>query len=166
MFEAILVILQTFWREEQKKTDINVWYCQYVRFLAAVKNRLTRWKQKEKYKPSLPSYIIEKLKEVRKIRNKYYHLRQRGILNEETRVHLRVMTRKIKIEIGKYKATQWQNFLATIQQTHDNKDKMFWSYLSRIYRSRALPFYKIACDKNVLSEQGDAIQALHRYYAE
>ena len=91
-YEAILVLLQTFWVEEQKKTNINEWYCQYVRFLAAVKNRLTKWKQKEKYKPSLPSYIIVKLKEIRKIRNKYYHARQKGIVCEETRVLLRVRT--------------------------------------------------------------------------
>ncbi len=43
-----------------------------MRFLAGVKSRLTKWKQKEKYKAPLPGYIIEKLKEVRKIRNKYY----------------------------------------------------------------------------------------------
>ena len=42
-FEAILIFLQTFWVEEQKRTKINEWYCQYVRFLAAVKNRVITW---------------------------------------------------------------------------------------------------------------------------
>ena len=72
----------------------------------------------------MPYDIIEKLKEVRKIRNKYYHLRQRDILCEETGLLVRVMSREIKNAIGKYKATKWQDFLVTIQQTHDKKDKM------------------------------------------
>ena len=106
-FEAILVLLQTFWIEEQKRSTSNEWYCQYVRFLVAVKNRLTKWKQKDKFRPTLPFNIIQKLKEIRKARNRYYHLRQKGISCEETRVLLRVLTREIKSEIGKYKASQW-----------------------------------------------------------
>ncbi len=72
-FEAMLALLQTFWIEEQKRTNLNEWYCQYVRFIAAIKNRVTKWKQKEKYRPTLPHHIIEKLKKLIKIRNKYYH---------------------------------------------------------------------------------------------
>ncbi|CAF2078904.1 unnamed protein product [Rotaria magnacalcarata] len=60
-FEAILVLLRTFWVEEQKRTTLDEWYCQYVRFIAAAKNRLTKWEQKEKYRPILPYHIIEKL---------------------------------------------------------------------------------------------------------
>jgi len=106
-FEAILALLQTFWAEEQQRTAINEWYCQYVRFLTAVKNRLTKWKQKEKFRPPFPHHIIEELKEVRKIRSKYYHLRQRGI-------------------------EFMQNFLVTMQQTHENKDEMFWGQKSKL----------------------------------
>jgi hypothetical protein len=76
------------------------------------------------------------------------------------------MSREIKNEIGKYKATQWHKFLATIQQTHDNKDKMFWSYLSRIYKARALPFYKLLSGNKVLSERNDITKELHKYYRE
>ena len=85
---------------------------------------------------------------------------------EEMRVLLRVMTREIKNETGKYKAIQWQNFLTTIQQTHGNKDKMFWSYLSRIYRTRALPFYKLLSGNKALSEQNEITEELHKYYSE
>lgn len=96
-----------------------------MRFLASFKNRLTKWKQKEKFRSTLPYHIIKKLKEVRKIRNKYHHLRQTDIECEETRILLRVLSRVIKNEFGKYKAAQWQNVLAATQQAHDNKDKMF-----------------------------------------
>jgi hypothetical protein len=77
-----------------------------VRFIAAVKSRLTKWKQTEKYTPKLPYCIIEKLKEGRKIGNKYYHLRQKGVLCEETRVLLRVLSKEIKREIRKYIVAQ------------------------------------------------------------
>ncbi|CAF3361245.1 unnamed protein product [Rotaria socialis] len=74
-FEAVITLLQTFWMEEQKKNSADEWYKQYIRFIAAVKNRVTHWKERDKYKPSLPADIIEKLKEIRKVRNRYYHLR-------------------------------------------------------------------------------------------
>ncbi|CAF4220794.1 unnamed protein product [Rotaria magnacalcarata] len=166
VFEAILVLLQTFWVEEQKRTTLDEWYCQYVRFIAAAKNRLTKWEQKEKYRPILPYHIIEKLKEARKIRNKYYHLRQRGVLCEETRVLLRVMSREIKNEIGKYKAAQWPEFLVKIQQTHEKKDKMFCTYLSRIYKTRTLPFYRLLSGNKLLSEHDEIMKELHKHYSE
>lgn len=166
VYEAILVMLQSFWVEEQKKTKINEWYSQYVRFLSAVKNRLTKWEEKEKFKPSLPQCILDKLKEIRKIRNRYYHLRQKGSVYEESRVLLRSMTREVKHEISKYKAAQWQSFLSTIQQSYDNKDKIFWSYQSRIYKSRPPPLYKLSIENKVISDKKDITKELHKYYSE
>ena len=165
-FEAILVLLQPFWGKEQKINTTQEWYTQYARFLSAVKNRVTKVKQKEKYRPTLPHHIVEKLKEVRKIRNKYYHQRQRGNVCEETRILLRILSREVRNEIGMYKASQWQNFLTTIQQTHDNKDKMFWSFLSRIYKTRTLPFYKLLSANKIVSEQDEIIKELYKYYKE
>jgi hypothetical protein len=60
---------------EQKKNSTDEWYKPYIRFISAVKNRVTHWKERDKYRPSPPGNIIEKLKEIRKVRNKYYHLR-------------------------------------------------------------------------------------------
>ena len=166
VFEAVLVLLQTFWKEEQKKNSIDEWYKQYIRFLAAVKNRVTQWKERDKFRPSLPGYIIEKLKQIRKVRNKYYHGRQKGIMCEETRVLLRTMTRELKIDIGKYKAMQWQNFLSDVQVAHDKSDKAFWTHVSRIYKSRSLPFYKLSDGNKVLSTQQEITNELYQYYSE
>ena len=165
-FEAVLVLLQTFWMEEQKKNSADEWYKQYIRFIAAVKNRVTKWKEKEKYRPTLPSSIVEKLKGIRKVRNKYYHLKQKGILYEETRVLLRVLTRESKVEIGKYKATRWQSFLTTIQATHDKTDRAFWTHLSRIYKLRPLPFSKLAARNTVLLTHQEITGGLSQYYSE
>ncbi|CAF3321861.1 unnamed protein product [Rotaria sp. Silwood2] len=46
-FEAVLTLLQPFWLEEQKINDVDEWYKQYVRFIAAVKKRVTHWKERE-----------------------------------------------------------------------------------------------------------------------
>ena len=72
-----------------------------MRFLAALKNSLTRWKEKEKLRPTIPSYLIQKPKEMKRIRNKYYHGKRLGSVNEEKRVLLRVLTREVKVEISK-----------------------------------------------------------------
>ena len=50
VFEAILALLQEFWWKQQGiGMQADEWYMNYVRFLAALKNRLTKWKEKEKF---------------------------------------------------------------------------------------------------------------------
>ena len=47
-YEAILALLQEFWLKQQNVgMTADEWYLNYVRFLAALKNRLTTWKDKE-----------------------------------------------------------------------------------------------------------------------
>ncbi len=52
---------------------MDEWYVDYVCFLAALEISLTEWAETEKFRPALPPYLIQKLKEVKKVRNKYYH---------------------------------------------------------------------------------------------
>ena len=76
-YEAILTLLQEFCINEQKKCkQVDEWYVNYVRFLAALKNRFTQWKEKAKFRPALPPYIIQCLKEVIRVRNSYYQERE------------------------------------------------------------------------------------------
>ena len=84
-----------------------------------IKNRVTVWKEREKYRPSLPPRIIDELKKLRRIRNKYYRERQNGCQNEETRILLRVMNREVRGEIALYKSSCWQRFLSTIRDHSD-----------------------------------------------
>lgn len=167
VFEAILTLLQEYWIREQKRgMTADEWYMSYIRFLAALKNRLTKWKEKEKFRPALPFYLVQKLKEVKIVRNKYYRERNRHNSNEETRVMLRVLSREVKIEIAKYKSNKWQEFLSKIQDTHDNKDRAFWLHLSRVYKHKSLPFTKLHTDTKVLSEEKEINEELYKYYSE
>ena len=84
-FEAIIISSQTFCVEEQKTACIGGWHRQCMDFQVTVKNGLTHWKKKEKYKTSLSNHTIEKLEEAVKISNKYYHLRQKGVDREESK---------------------------------------------------------------------------------
>lgn len=154
VYDAILTLLQDYWiREQITGMKADDWYISYVRFLAALKNRLTKWKEKEKFRPALPPYIIQKLKDMKRIRNKYYHEKRRSNASEETRVLLRVLTREVSIEIAKYKSSKWQEFLSTIQETHDNTEKAFWQHLSKVYRPNSSPFTKLDTGNRVLSEK-------------
>ncbi len=82
------------------KNSADEWYQQYIHFIAAVKNRVTHWKEKEKYRPSLPNIILEKLKEIR--------------------ILLRVLTRESKTIIRKHKAARWNEFLSNSQTAFFN----------------------------------------------
>ena len=105
ILEGMLAFLQDFWIKEQTITSANEWYNNYTRFLVALKNRVTAWKKKEKYRPSLSPLIIDKLKKLRGIRNKYYRERKRGCQNEGTRVLLKVMNREVRREIAIHKSS-------------------------------------------------------------
>ena len=65
------------------------------------------------------------------------------------------MTREVKIEIAKYKSNKWQDFLAKFQVTHGNKDRAFWSYLSRVYKPKSLPFSKLDAGNGVLTNESE-----------
>ena len=167
VFEAILTLVQEFWIKEQNSgMRMDEWYVSYVRFLSALKNRLTEWKEKEKFRPSLPAYIIQKLKEVKRIRNRYYRTRSNGDAGDGTRVLLRTMSRELKIEIAKYKSAKWQEFLSKVQTTHDNVENAFWLHLSRIYKSKSVPFSKLDTGKTILRKEEQMSDELFRYYAE
>lgn len=142
------------------------WYGNYVRFLAALKNRLTQWKEREKFRPTLPPYLIQKLKEVKTVRNKYYREKKACNANEESRILLRVLTREVRIEIAKYKADKWKKFLSTIQEKHDDTDRAFWLHLSRIYKHRSLPFSKLDNGKTILRKENEISEELYQYYSE
>ena len=53
-FEAILALFQDFWLKQQSiEMQADEWYMNYVCFLGALKNRLTKWKEKEKFRPGI-----------------------------------------------------------------------------------------------------------------
>ena len=111
-YQAVLVLLEEYWVRELKNHGSDQWYQNYIRFLAALKGRLTRWKEVEKYRPALPTYIIDQLREVRQVRNMYYRERRQSTVgNEDLRIILRRMSSDVRKEISKYKFTRWASFL-------------------------------------------------------
>ena len=100
------------------------------------------------------------------MRNKYY--REKKIYNakEETRVLLRILTRETKIEIAKYKSSKWQEFLTKVQKTHDNSDRAFWSYMSRVYKPKSLPFRKLRTNMAILTKENEISDELYGYYSD
>ena len=167
LYEVILTLLQKFWMEEHRNSrDIDEWYVNYVRFLAALKNRFTNWKEKEKFRPALPPFLIQKLKETKRVRNKYYREKKVCNAKEETRVLLRVLTRETKTEVAIYKSSRWQEFLAKVQVTHDNTDTAFWSYLSRVYKPKSLLFRKLRANRTILAKDNEISDELYRFYSD
>ncbi len=79
---------------------------------------------------------------------------------------LRASTGEVKIEILKYKSNKWQEFLSKIQETHDNTERAFWLYLSRIYKHKTLPFSKLDTDKTGLTKTNEISEELYRYCSE
>ncbi|CAF3332049.1 unnamed protein product [Rotaria socialis] len=63
VFQIVLTLLQDFWTKESEIQDAENWYLNYTRFLSALKNRVTNWSNRNRYRPSLPPYIVGMLKQ-------------------------------------------------------------------------------------------------------
>jgi len=148
------------------RDSVDNWYHNYIRFLAALKTRVTKWRNRDKYRPALPPYIIDMLNEVHLIRNKYYRDRKNdgGVGEEETRILLRTKTRYVRNEISKYKSERWCEFLSKIQEVHDHRGNAFWSHLSKIYKPKTLPLTKLVKETEIVSDQQEIMSFLHSYH--
>ncbi|CAF4642775.1 unnamed protein product, partial [Rotaria magnacalcarata] len=62
------------------------------------------------------------------------------------------------------------DFNATVKEWNspitDRRDKAFWTHLSRIYKSRSLPFYKLSEDTKIISTPEGITNELFQYYSE
>ena len=87
-----------------------------------------------------------------------------GCQNEETRVLLRVMNREVRREITIYKSSCWQSFLKFTREKSDKPEKAFWSHLSRVYKSKNLPFSKLDTGHSLISNKREIVDILSSYY--
>ncbi|CAM4765951.1 unnamed protein product [Rotaria magnacalcarata] len=168
VFQIVLALLQDFWTKESEIQDAENWYLNYTRFLSALKNRVTKWSNRNRYRPSLPPYIVGMLKQVRRVRNKYYRERKTnfGVEVERTRLLLRTLTKQVKNEVYNYKSERWNAFLSTIQESHDRNGKHFWSHLSKIYKPKTLPISKLKAGSITIAHQQEITNMLYSYYKE
>ena len=167
VYDIVSVLLEEFWRKECDRTQIDEWYQNYTRFLAALKNRVTVWKSTDKYRPSLPPGIRGMLKEVRLVRNKYYRQKKFSPGEaEKMRGLLRSMTSQVRAEINRYKSERWSEFLTSIQHAHDTKGRLFWTHLSKIYKPRTLPLSKLLNKTGVVSDRGQIVTSLFEFFSE
>ncbi|CAM2713798.1 unnamed protein product [Rotaria socialis] len=165
-YEVLLCLLQDFWFDLQKSITLDDWYKLYIRFLGAAKNRVTTWKNKEKFRPALPEFIRNKLKELRKVRNNYYRKRRYDIDNEAERILLRTLNREVQADIANYRSKRWSNFFEKIQESKTKNDVNFWSHLGKLYKQKSLPFAKLKVNNKIISDKEVIAQELYKYYTD
>ena len=75
-----------------------------------------------------------------------------------------MINREVRREIAIHKSSCWQSFLSTIREKSDRLEKAFWSHLSRVYKSKSLPFSKLDDGQSVLSDKKETVDTLFSYY--
>jgi len=158
-YELFLCLMQEFWMTQLEYSGALEWYKTYIRFLTALKNRLTRWEEKDMWRPALPQEILRKLKELRKIKNRFQHQHL-----EEDRIEIRQRTRSINSEIWEYRSNRWNQFLATIQKNHMKSSTQFWRNVSRIYKPATTPFNKLKDGNRFLISRKEITDELADHY--
>lgn len=159
IYEFLLCMLQEFWVKQLELLPSLDWYNSYIRFLTALKNRLTTWHCSEKWRPSLPANILDKLKILRKIRNRFRHNHY-----EEDRILLRLITREIQRDISEYKSNKWNEVLTNIQQNRERSENIFWKHLSNIYKPASPPLSKLLVNNKLITEPRELAEELQKYY--
>lgn len=134
LYELTLCLLQDYWTKQHSLSEASEWYRNYIRFLNALKIRLTVWQEIKRWRPALPQEILDKFKIIRKLKKR---LSKRH--REEDRVLVRIFSREVRKEICEYKSSRWNSFLQGIQDYHNKNQSAFWKHLSRIYRPPTPP---------------------------
>ena len=75
-----------------------------------------------------------------------------------------MINREVRREIAIHKSSCWQSFLSTIREKSDQSEKAFWSHLSRVYKSKSLPFSKLDDGQSALSDKKEIVDTLFSYY--
>jgi hypothetical protein len=84
--------------------------------LCLKKNRLTQWKEKEKFRPALPFYLIQKRKYVKRVKNKYYREKKIGSVNKETRELFGILTQKVSIKSQNINQVKGRHFYSELKE--------------------------------------------------
>ena len=131
----------------------------YEKFLAALQERCTTYHRTRQYRPSLPPYLVNLLKQRRQILHLY-----RATQSKEHSALLSYLNRYIHYELRNIKKVQWQEYCLELEPKNTHR---FWNHTKRLFKKRqhrTQGFIDNTTD-HVLTESSAMLQHASEYYS-
>ena len=159
---CILTLTQTFFFSlaEQLKSDSVEFIVLYKAFLVALQERCTTYHRVNCYRPSLPLYLVNLIKQRRQVLCHY-----RSIRSDALRTSLHRLNKYIHHELKPIKRAQWQEFCLGLEPKNTHR---FWNHSKRLFKKcqpRIQGFLDATQDR-VLTDSNSMVDHAYQYYSE
>ena len=143
----------------QMKNDPVEFIRVYEAVLVALQERCTTYSRIKSYRPSLPPYLVNIVKERRRMLCLY-----RSTRSEEHRTSLRSLNKYIHHELRAVKRAQWQEFCLGLEPKNTRR---FWNHSKRLFKARAhrIQGFLDEKDHHVITEAVAMLTHAQHYYA-
>jgi Endonuclease-reverse transcriptase len=142
MLNCILTLKQNFFfaLSAQMRHQSNEFILVYEAFLVALQERCTTYHMTKSYRPSLPPYLVNIIKQRRRILWLYRSTRLAA-----HRYCLYSLNKYIHHELRAVKRAQWQEFCLGLEPKNTQR---FWNHSKKLFRERATPIQGFLDDRN------------------
>ena len=161
LITCILDLKQNFFFNlaEQMKNEPTEFIIVYEKFLAALQERCTTYHRTRQYRPSLPPYFVNLLKQRRQILHLY-----RATQSKEHSALLSYLNRYIHYELRNIKKVQWQEYCLELEPKNTHR---FWNHTKRLFKKRQhrIQGFIDNTTDHVLTESSAMLQHASEYYS-
>lgn len=147
-------------QEESIKTPegTHQWFIEFEQFLAALKRRLTEWKEVGRRRPSISPSMRILLRHKHYLQNRYRHSKL-----EEDRIRLRSWSTLVKHEFQSLRQRTWEQFLSNVTSPNPN---LFWKTVNQLNKKKPADFSALREGDIIHRSSSNIVSCLTRHFIE
>ncbi|CAF1587707.1 unnamed protein product [Rotaria magnacalcarata] len=163
LYSSILTILFDQLRAEKENSmndSINTynWFLSFERFLAALKLRVTKWKEIKRKRPSISSSLRILIRHKHYLQNRYRHSKY-----EEDRIRLRSWNILVKKEFQADRQRKWEKFISNVASPNPTS---FWQTVKMLNKKKSVDFSALTDSNTIYRSPTDIAKCLERHFTE
>ncbi|CAF3137196.1 unnamed protein product, partial [Rotaria sp. Silwood2] len=163
IYSSILTVLIDQFKDEQENysnsaNSTHNWFLILEQFLAALKLRVTIWKEVKRKRPSISPSLQVLLRHKHYLQNRYRHSRF-----EEDRLRLRSWNVIVKREFQALKQRSWEQFILNVASPNPSS---FWRTVKKLNKKKSVDFSAVTEANITHKSPVDIVKCLSHHFTE
>ncbi|CAF2956154.1 unnamed protein product [Rotaria sp. Silwood2] len=163
IYSSILTVLIDQFKVEQENSsnsanNAHKWFLILEQFLAALKLRVTIWKEVKRKRPSISPSLQVLLRHKHYLQNRYRHSRL-----EEDRLRLRSWNVIVKQEFQALKQRSWEQFISNVASPNPSS---FWRTVKKLNKKKSVDFSALTEANITHRSPVDIVKCLSHHFTE
>ncbi|CAF3559926.1 unnamed protein product, partial [Rotaria sp. Silwood2] len=163
IYSSILTVLIDQFKDEQENSSNSAnsthnWFLILEQFLAALKLRVTIWKEVKRKRPSISPSLQVLLRHKHYLQNRYRHSRF-----EEDRLRLRSWNVTVKREFQALKQRSWEQFISNVASPNPSS---FWRTVKKLNKKKSVDFSALTEANITHRSPVDIVKCLSHHFTE